>query len=279
MSSIPVANDGAHAAIRLIGCEQDANSESKSNLRSDQPQTPADQDRVLTESRRNFDSPAGDPKPTSKSISRPRQTYSLKGVVRAGLVNAALATGQKIPERVIRVQQIEELPAAAEAHRSSATGAKQEASCGPFHRVQEVRAQQGISIRSMSRRLGIDAKTYRALEDPSNDLRLSDLSKIQQAMDVPMSDLLVDRDSLSRPVEERAKMVKAMKTAVALRDVKSSPRIERMARMLCEQLIELMPELKEVSGWPKFGARRGESALGKALCQPIDMSHLRAPEE
>jgi hypothetical protein len=66
-----------------------------------------------------------------------------------------------------------------------------------------------------------------------------------------------------------------MKTAVAIREAQSAGRIGRLATMLCEQLVRLMPELEEVSGWPQFGARRGQSAVAKALAQPIDTSEFR----
>ncbi|MEZ6136792.1 MAG: helix-turn-helix transcriptional regulator [Pirellulaceae bacterium] len=148
----------------------------------------------------------------------------------------------------------------------------------PFHRTRQVRKQQGITERTMARRLGVDIKRYRELENPATDLPLSDLRALQAALDVPLVDLLEDRHALSRPVDERAKLVKVMKTAVAMREVKANPRVERMAIMLCEQLIELMPELKEISGWPQFGARRGTSAVGKALQHPIDMSNLGSPD-
>ena len=143
-----------------------------------------------------------------------------------------------------------------------------------LNRIREVREQQGVSIRSMSRRMGLDIRTCRKLEDPERDLTLSELQMIQQALDVPLQDLLVDRQSLSRPVEERAKMIRIMKTAVALRELKVNTRANRMAEMLCEQLVDIMPELAEVSGWPQFGARRGKSALGRVLAQQIDMSQL-----
>ncbi len=142
------------------------------------------------------------------------------------------------------------------------------------HRVAEIRQQQGVSERTVARRMGIDIKRYREMENPHYDLTISELRALQHALEVPMVDLLEDRNALSRPVEERAKLVKVMKTAVAMREAKMSPRIERMATMLCEQLVDLMPELHDVSGWPQFGARRGISAMGKALQQPIDMSKI-----
>ena len=144
----------------------------------------------------------------------------------------------------------------------------------PRHRIPEVRNQQGISVRSMARRMGIDIRSYRRMEDPSRDLTLSELAQVQKALDVPIGDLLVDRDDLSRPVQERAKLIKAMKTAVAIKETKSSTRVHRLAEMLCDQLTDVMPELRDVGGWPQYGARRGTSALGKALAQPIDTSSL-----
>lgn len=147
-----------------------------------------------------------------------------------------------------------------------------------LHRIAKIREQQGISERTMARRLGMDVKRYRELEDPQCDLSLTQLIAIQTALEVPIGDLLEDRQGLSRPVEERAKMLKIMKTAVALKEAKISARADRMAQMLCEQLIELMPELAEVSGWPQFGARRGASAIGKALQQPIDTSNITFQE-
>jgi transcriptional regulator with XRE-family HTH domain len=146
------------------------------------------------------------------------------------------------------------------------------------HRVAKIREQQGVTQRTLARRLGIDVKTLQSLERPESDLSLSQLLAFQSALEVPLIDLLEDHSELSRPIAERAKMVKVMKTAAALREVKANPRVARMAQMLCEQLVEVMPELAEVSGWPQFGSRRGPSALGKALSQPIDTSDLRIPD-
>lgn len=146
------------------------------------------------------------------------------------------------------------------------------------NRIALVREQQGISQRTMARRMGVDLKSYQALENPSADLRLSELMALRQALDVPMVDLLEDTQELSRPVAERAKMIKVMKTAVALRDTPGNPRQQRMVATLCEQLCDVMPELAEVSGWPQFGSRRGKSALGKALSQPICTADLGLPD-
>lgn len=145
-----------------------------------------------------------------------------------------------------------------------------------LHRIAEVRISQGVSERTMCRRLNIDIKQLRAIEDPAHDLCLSELAEIRDALEVPFADLLVENDNLSRPVQERAQMLKIMKTAVSIKECKLPPRAARLAQMLCEQMIALMPELAEVGGWPEFGSRRGSDSVAKILASEIDTSNIRS---
>src|SRR5262245_64344461 len=86
-----------------------------------------------------------------------------------------------------------------------------------LHRIQEVRRLQGMSLRTAARQLGTDIRSIRAQEQATTDLRLSDIYSWQRALDVPVAELLVDEDEpLSRPVRERAAMLKIMKTARSL---------------------------------------------------------------
>lgn len=140
----------------------------------------------------------------------------------------------------------------------------------PLHRIQEVRRLQGMSLRTAARQLGTDIRSIRAQEQETTDLRLSDLYNWQRALDVPVGELLSDEDEpLSRPVKERAHMVKVMKTAKALHECAESPSQRRMAENLIEQLLELMPELKEVSAWHSVGQRRGADEMGRIGEQTI----------
>ena len=66
-----------------------------------------------------------------------------------------------------------------------------------------------------------------------------------------------------------------MKTAVSIKECKLPPRASRLAEMLCEQLVDLMPELKEIGGWPEFGSRRGNSSVARVLENQVDTSNLR----
>lgn len=146
----------------------------------------------------------------------------------------------------------------------------------PLHRIRTVRLQQGVSLRSAARQTGTDIRQLRLQEQESTDLRLSDLRKWQKALDVPLSELLAEPEGpLSRPVMERARMVKLMKTAAAILERSEAAGISRMAQMLVDQLIEIMPELEDVSPWHNFGQRRSLDELGAVMERCLSEDSLR----
>ena len=134
------------------------------------------------------------------------------------------------------------------------------------HRVAEVRRQQGVSLRTVARHLKKDLATIRNQEKETTDLRLTELSEWQRVLDVPLVDLLVDSGSpLSRPVMERARLVRVMKTAASIAEKSDSVELDRLARMLIDQLVEMMPELSEVSPWHSVGQRRSLDEVGRIV--------------
>ncbi len=139
-----------------------------------------------------------------------------------------------------------------------------------FHRVKTVRVQQGLSLRSAARRMGMTVLEAESLENEESNMLLSTLYQWQEALDVPITDLLVEEgDELSEPIERRARLVRVMKTAAAINEAAENSSIERMSRMLVEQLIEIMPELAEVSPWHAVGQRRSGDEVGRLAEQPI----------
>jgi hypothetical protein len=54
-----------------------------------------------------------------------------------------------------------------------------------------------------------------------------------------------------------------MKTVRAIKETATAVSILRFATMLEQQLIELMPELKEVAAWHSVGKRRSPDELGR----------------
>lgn len=139
-----------------------------------------------------------------------------------------------------------------------------------WHRIHTVRIQQGISLRTVARHTGLPLRTLKAQEVETADLRLSELYRWQRVLEVPASELLLETESpLSRPVQERAQLVRIMKTALSLKEYADRPAIKRLTDTLVSQLIQLMPELAHVAPWPTYGQRRTLDELGRVAEQPI----------
>jgi len=152
-------------------------------------------------------------------------------------------------------------------HRARHAGANDAYPQGssPLHRIAAVREQQGVSLRTVSRQLGIEMRRLKSQESETADLRLSDLYAWQSVLDVPVADLLVEPGPpLSRPVLERARLVRLMKTVMAIREQSTSVSIQRLAQTMIDQLTEIMPELKDVGPWHSVGQRRSLEEYGRA---------------
>jgi Tat protein secretion system quality control protein TatD with DNase activity len=106
-------------------------------------------------------------------------------------------------------------------------------------------------------------------------LSLSTLYEWQQVLDVPVNELLVEAEEpLSTPVMKRAQLLKLMKTAMAIKQRSGQGAIQRMAEVLVNQLVEIMPELAEVTPWHAVGKRRSQSELGQAAMRTISADVL-----
>ncbi len=139
-----------------------------------------------------------------------------------------------------------------------------------LQRIHEVREQQGTSLRSVARKLNLPMQEVRAQEEPGADLRISDLLRWQAILDVPLADLLVDNQGpLSEPVGTRASMLRVMKTAKAILESAEDDSVNRLAKMLVEQLVQIMPELAEVSAWHTVGQRRTQEEVGRIVERSI----------
>jgi len=148
-----------------------------------------------------------------------------------------------------------------------------------MHRIAEVRHRQGVTLRNVARRLGIEMAVVRRQEQPDCDLRLSDVMLWQEVLEVPIAELLVEAESqLSGPVLERSRMVKLMKTAAALREQTRGTSTGRIVDMLVDQILEIMPELKDVTPWNTVGQRRTLDDLGRtATCAVPEEIFRRLP--
>ena len=145
----------------------------------------------------------------------------------------------------------------------------------PLHRIADARRRQGISVRSAARRMQTSMEQVRRQESPNCDMLLSELMCWQRALEVPIAELLVDSDApLAEPVMTRARLLRIMKTVRAIKESAASPSIQRFSAMLEQQLVELMPELHDVSAWHSVGQRRSPDELGRTAERVFPATHL-----
>ena len=137
----------------------------------------------------------------------------------------------------------------------------------PLHRLRDARIQEGISRHSMARKLKLTTREVAEQENASTDLPLSVLLSWQAALDVPVAELLIEPDtcSLSQPILGRARMVRLMRTVVSICQRTRQSGIRRLAQRLFDQLVEIMPELRETQPWPSKGKTRRLCELGVAV--------------
>ena len=145
-----------------------------------------------------------------------------------------------------------------------------------LHRLGIVRRQQGISQRTVAQYLNKRLHQVQDQEQETFDLNLSDLYLWQAILDVPIADLLTDPSTqLSRPVLERARLVRLMKTLASILERSHVSGIRCLAQTMIDQLIEIMPELAGIGPWPAVGKPRGVDEYGVVFDRRISEDLVR----
>jgi transcriptional regulator with XRE-family HTH domain len=138
------------------------------------------------------------------------------------------------------------------------------------HQLEAARRRQGLSLRCVAKRLGLSVSEARRQEDGSVDITITQLYRWQKALEAPLAELLEEpTDFLSPRVLDRARMLRIMKTALTIHAQARSPGMKRLAQVLVDQLLEMMPELEDVSAWPTVGQRRKGEEMGRIVDNPI----------
>jgi len=150
-----------------------------------------------------------------------------------------------------------------------ATTVSEKNSCSKkLHRIATLRQNQSLSLAQCARRLGISLEEAEYQEQPTTDLPLSQLMAWKEILDVPFSELIgsddEEEDELENPIRNRALLLKVMKTAKQILQVARETRVRRIGSTLVEQLVELMPELADVSAWPDVGQSHENRLPGMA---------------
>ena len=135
----------------------------------------------------------------------------------------------------------------------------------PLHRLGEARLQEDISLDSVARQLGITVQDVKRQECRTTDLPLSVLHKWAKVLGLPVSELVKEPNgSPSTPLLTRARLIRVMKTAMAILERAGNLRTKRFAQTMVDQLIEIMPDLRGVGAWHVEGRRRRLDELGVA---------------
>lgn len=101
----------------------------------------------------------------------------------------------------------------------------------PLQRLAAVRRQQGVSRRTVARRLNIDIEQVQEQERETTDVPLSVLYAWQKVLEVPLAELLTEAgEGLDTPILERSQLLRLMKTVRAICEQARQESIRRMAR-------------------------------------------------
>ena len=113
----------------------------------------------------------------------------------------------------------------------------------PMHRISRARRQQGVSLQKVAEDLHKPIDCVREQESETSDLCLSELWAWHDILGVSVQDLLIDRDGpLQGPEIDRSQIHRLMLNASYIRDNAPSLSIQRLAKMMVAQLLEIMPE-------------------------------------
>ncbi len=148
-------------------------------------------------------------------------------------------------------------------------------SAKPIHRLSEARRQEGLTKRTIARRLGMSIREVERQESPSADILLSDLYRWKEALGLPVTELLADPDGeASTPIQIRAQLLLIMKTIRSIEQRAHAAPLKRLVETLVTQLLELMPDLKDTAPWPTVGRRRRKRDFGQAFYRRLSSDSL-----
>lgn len=152
---------------------------------------------------------------------------------------------------------------------------------GPvLHQLRSVRRRQGISIRTVASRLGVDGDCLKAQEAETTDLPLSVLHQWAAALEVPVTELLIESaGELASPPLDKANLLRMVKTVQAILKHTRQSRIKYLGQMLVEQLVELMPELADIDPSIRTGSPHRRNNSGRAAAHtPPHPRRIKGPQ-
>lgn len=150
----------------------------------------------------------------------------------------------------------------------------------PLHRLAAVREEQSVSLTRVAKRLSIDIAEARRQSQETTDLLLSQLYRWREILEVPVGELVIEPEEIpNNPVRNRGQLIKIMKTARTIRENVQEENLVILTQLLIDQLVEMMPELANISAWPSVGQAREQRDLGQAVYRRFDSAVSRRLED
>ena len=139
-----------------------------------------------------------------------------------------------------------------------------------LHRLQDARCEQEVTLRKVGRHLFGNPPQISLVKEQETgraDIRISQLRQWSLVLELPIDELIHEpEEALSRVSALRANMVFLMKSVVSMIESieRGSHGPKEIVLQLYDQLVAIMPELKDTSSWRVFGQRRGLDDFGAA---------------
>ncbi len=150
----------------------------------------------------------------------------------------------------------------------------------PLHRLAATRNDQGVSLSTVAKKLGIEIAEARRQEQTTTDLLLSQLYRWRDVLETSVGDLLIEPEEIpTNPIKCRSQLVKMMKSVQTILETTKEDGTRIMAEMLAAQFVDLMPELKNINAWPSIGQAREQRDLGQAAYRRFDGAVARSLED
>ena len=150
----------------------------------------------------------------------------------------------------------------------------------PLHRLAERRHEQGVSLSTVAKKLGVEIAEARRQEQPTTDLLLSQLYRWRDVLELPIGELVIELEEIpTNPIKNRSQLVKMMKSVRAILETTGESGTRVHAEVLAAQFIDLMPELRHINAWPSVGQSREQRDLGQAAHRRFDITVARSIEE
>ncbi len=112
-----------------------------------------------------------------------------------------------------------------------------------LHRLAAARREKAMSCFDIARRMGVTAEEVR-IQEEATDLPISTLNLWAAALDVPVTDLIVEPEEWLHATHlARSQAERLLQLAAKLRDGSRRRSIQRLAQTFLDQLTEMQPAL------------------------------------